>query len=251
GDHSRRSPNPWSSGTSSPPQSLRQDPLLHIAVQRSEGPRTRRRYQPMLDRVEVNIICASLEIALIADGVLPKATLPQRILTALVRRKRQVFRHDRFGELRLDHLPAAREITIAGRQSEDRVQVFWQHDDCGNCKWLARLRLSKRGAEKINMIDKRSQSPVPQADREEESAPGNKVSPISNHGQTRMPFAASSWFAPDCAIGATILSPARCRSIRPTNCRRIGVATTSPMTKGLPSVVNNSPDFAREFQGHQ
>jgi hypothetical protein len=38
----------------------------------------------MLDRVEVNIAGAAFEIAVIANGVFPKALLPKRIFASIV-----------------------------------------------------------------------------------------------------------------------------------------------------------------------
>jgi hypothetical protein len=55
-----------------------------ISMQGRERPRGWRRHQSMLDRVEMKVVGATFEIAVIANGVFPEALLPKRILAPMV-----------------------------------------------------------------------------------------------------------------------------------------------------------------------
>ena len=61
-----------------------QNTRTDIAVQRGKWPIGWRRYQPVLDRIEMNIVGAALEIPVISYGVFPKALLPNGIFAAMI-----------------------------------------------------------------------------------------------------------------------------------------------------------------------
>jgi len=64
----------------------------------------------MLDRVEMNLVSAAFEIAVIANGVFPKALLPKRIFAPIVARDRQACCYDASRKGPLDSPPSAGKI---------------------------------------------------------------------------------------------------------------------------------------------
>jgi hypothetical protein len=55
---------------------LRKQSLPHKSMKRGKRPIANARDKPVLDRIEMNVIDVSLEIARVADGMFPEATLP-------------------------------------------------------------------------------------------------------------------------------------------------------------------------------
>ena len=53
-----------------------QDSGSNVLMQRGERPGRGRRHEPMLDRIEMDVIGASFEITVVANGVLPETLLP-------------------------------------------------------------------------------------------------------------------------------------------------------------------------------
>src|SRR5215208_5195842 len=80
----------------------------------------------MLDRVEVHVGDVSLEILLISNCVFPKAALPKCIFAVAMALDRRPGSNEPMREMRLDSLPAAREIRITGRQCPDGMQMVRQ-----------------------------------------------------------------------------------------------------------------------------
>jgi hypothetical protein len=67
----------------------------------------------VLDRVEVHIIDVPLEIAFVANRVLPEAPLPECVFAIGKALDRNAGGNKPMGEMRLDSPPAAGEIGIA------------------------------------------------------------------------------------------------------------------------------------------
>jgi hypothetical protein len=105
-------------GASSTPIA-RQYAGANVSVQGRKRPFHRRRHQSMLDRVEMNIVRAALKVVVVADRVFPKASLPKRILAAVIAANICASCDDAAGEPGLDGFPAARKIRIAGRAKSE------------------------------------------------------------------------------------------------------------------------------------
>src|SRR5215212_3182446 len=80
----------------------------------------------MLDRVEVHVVDVALEILFTSNRMLPKAPLPQRIFAVAMALDRRPGSNEPMREMRLDSLPAAREIRITGRQCPDGMRMVGQ-----------------------------------------------------------------------------------------------------------------------------
>src|SRR5262249_21391489 len=91
-------------------------------------PVARRRYEPMMDRVEVDVVQVGGEISVIADGVLPEAPLPDSMLSLgeptgvplWCSVRLQVGSRERL----LDQTPARREFCVSFRQRPQRTQMI-------------------------------------------------------------------------------------------------------------------------------
>src|SRR5437763_1951424 len=79
-------------------------------------------HQSVLDRVEVHVVDVSLEILLIANGVFPKAPLPECVFAIAMAFDRHASGDKTMREMRLDPLPASGEIGIARWQRPDDMQ---------------------------------------------------------------------------------------------------------------------------------
>src|SRR5205085_10761310 len=58
----------------------------NVSMQRGKRPPGWRQDQSMLDRVEMNVVGAAFEIAVIANSVFPKTLLPKRVFASRVAR---------------------------------------------------------------------------------------------------------------------------------------------------------------------
>jgi hypothetical protein len=106
----------------------------------------------MFDGVEMNIVSAAFEIAVIPNGVFPKALLPKSIFTPMVTWDRNARRNNASRKGSLDPPPPTGKIRIAGRQRHDRMQVIRQNDHCIKGERLGAARLAKCCAQQGHMV---------------------------------------------------------------------------------------------------
>src|SRR6266852_4627405 len=85
--------------------------------------------QVMFDRIEMDVIDVALEIAVIANGVFPKPPLPQRQIAVRTTLHCNPPNHQSAAEMSLDPAPSAGEISVAGRQGKDCVQMVRKDHD--------------------------------------------------------------------------------------------------------------------------
>ena len=87
----------------------------------------------------MNVVQVSLEIRIVADGMLPEASLPNASLAASVSRTRKAsFPPARLKEVSrefsFDSKPPRRIVVVSRRKSPQRVQVFWEEHDADDLK---------------------------------------------------------------------------------------------------------------------
>ena len=82
----------------------------------------------MLHGIEMNIIDVPFEILLVANGVFPESTLPQRDFAISVPRDWSTGLDDGGGEPTLDQMPTIRKIGVSLGQCHDDVEVIGQYD---------------------------------------------------------------------------------------------------------------------------
>ena len=83
----------------------------------------------MLDWIEMDVIGAALEIALVADRMFPEALLPKAVLAPAITCERGASRRDTAGEGRFDPAPPIREIRIPLGQGHNSMQVIGENGD--------------------------------------------------------------------------------------------------------------------------
>lgn len=95
----------------------------------------------MLNWVEVNVIHMPLEIAPVANGVLPESTLPQRHLIVWTACDQASGLYNSVGKTAFDKGQTDGKIPISVRQRHHHVQVIGQHDNRINHVWMLTSRL--------------------------------------------------------------------------------------------------------------
>src|SRR5688500_6215384 len=109
---------------------------------------------PMLDWIEVDVIDMRLQIVVVADQVLPIASLPQAAFGFRQAPLRAAFsRWYRARESRLDVPPSRRDVQVALGHGPDAMQVIRQDDACGHREWACRPRLAKSIAQQVDVVD--------------------------------------------------------------------------------------------------
>jgi hypothetical protein len=94
----------------------------------------------VLDGIEVDVVDVALQVGIIANGMLPIATLPNSALAPadLARTARSIAGKSA-GKSSLDQAPAQRKIRIAFRQRPNRMQVIRQNSDCDSLERITPL----------------------------------------------------------------------------------------------------------------
>jgi hypothetical protein len=59
--------------------------------------------------------------------------------------------------------------------------MIWQHNHRIDRKWMIPLRLTKRRAQRVDVLRQQRQSALRQIDGEEEAAPGQEVATVMGH----------------------------------------------------------------------
>ncbi len=138
----------------------------------------------VLDRIEMDIVDIALQIGIIANGVLPIATLPDALLSLarLACGSRQGGKAAR--EAALDQAPAGGKISVSFRQCPNRVNVIGQDADRDGFEWAALLDGSIDNSQSINLVHQQPARPVGENDGEEENAAFEFRSDVSWHEQS-------------------------------------------------------------------
>src|SRR5712671_2285362 len=110
----------------------------------------------VLDRIEVDVVDIALQIGIIANGVLPIATLPDALLSLahLACGSRQGSKAAR--EAALDQAPAGGKISVSFR---NRVNVIGQDADRDGFEWAALLDGSIDNSQSINLVHQQPARP--------------------------------------------------------------------------------------------
>jgi hypothetical protein len=137
--------------------------------------------QSMLHRIEMNVINVPLEVGLIADCVLPKATLPKPRFAIAGSHDHHTGLDDRSRKASFDQTQSIRKISVAIGQRHYEMQVVRQHHSGINCK-RALAPCGRSGtAQRLDMIDKDLRCAVGNCRRNEECTAREEVPAISDH----------------------------------------------------------------------
>ncbi len=102
-----------------------------MAVKAGVGPIGGALDEAVFHRVVVDVVDVVAVVGVVADQVLPIPALPDAAFSTLLPCGRSMFGGwYLFAEGFLDPPPAAGEITVAGRERRDAVQVFGQNHPC-------------------------------------------------------------------------------------------------------------------------
>ena len=158
-------------------------PTLDIAMKAAMRPVDNTRDMSVLDRIEMDIVDMALQIGIIANGVLPIATLPDTLLSLahLACGSRQGSKAAR--EAALDQAPAGGKISVSFRQCPNRVNVIGQDADRDGFERAALLDGSIDNSQSINLVQQQPARPVGENDGEEENAAFEFRSDVSWHEQ--------------------------------------------------------------------
>jgi hypothetical protein len=150
----------------------------------------------MLDRVEMNVMDMPLQVALIADVVLPVSTLPNSFF-ALADHARgpRCSGWKRAGEPALDEIPASYEIPasceirIVLRQGPDRMQMIRKNAN-RNCFERKALPCDAVGsAKQIDVTHQQIATPISQRSSEKIGATFDRRAPKRCHEPNRITWA--------------------------------------------------------------
>jgi hypothetical protein len=126
----------------------------HIAMKRGIRPIAHARDEAVLERIDMAILDVACVIRLVADQVLPERALPDTAFIAgNTNGAEPLLLRQRARKPALDQPPARGEITIAGRQLPDRMQMIGQHDECVDRKGMALPRCGNGLTQSRDMID--------------------------------------------------------------------------------------------------
>ncbi len=138
----------------------------------------------MLHRIEMQVIHMTHVIPLIPNRMLPKSPLPDTPLATPRPYKRTPFGFRKLPrEPRLDQPPTIGEISIAGRQGPNAMQMIRQHHPAIDHKRPAATDIPHHRAQHIDMPDQSVvRETLQQIDREEITATGYAVTAVIGQG---------------------------------------------------------------------
>jgi hypothetical protein len=151
-----------------------------IPVKTAVRPIAYARHMAVLDRIEMDIIDVPLQVSLVANRMLPIATLPNPPLPVgnFARGDwHPAWKPPR--KPRLDHIPAQREITVVRRERPDCMQMIGQHANGDRLEWISLLNRCIDGSEPIDMAHEHVARSVGQSDGEEKTATFDVCTTIS------------------------------------------------------------------------
>src|SRR5262249_43239293 len=131
---------------------FREDAVAHIAMERGIRPVSNSIYEFVFHWVEVNVICMTLEVTLIANRVLPISALPQRDLSVSMTWNWCRRLQDLVCETTFDNAPPIGIICVPVRQCHHHVQVIRQDHDCINRERLGASGLPNRAAQGLDVV---------------------------------------------------------------------------------------------------
>ena len=114
----------------------------HITVKRRKRPIADIAAQSMFDGIEMDIVCATLQIRFVANGVFVKTPLPNTAFVPPLFAGGQVFgMREMCGEFGFNQPPVQGIIRIVGRQRPNGVNVVRQHAYGDGFKGILFLRI--------------------------------------------------------------------------------------------------------------
>ena len=120
------------------------------------------RHKPVPDRIDMDVIHVTREIIVIANGMLPIASLPDTAFalggTAL---GNPFAGHETPRKCRFDQPPARGKVCVVLGQGPDRVQMIRQHNHRIDRERVMPAYLTKRGAQLFDVIRQQLQAPPP------------------------------------------------------------------------------------------
>ena len=144
------------------------------------------RDKPVLHGIEVDIVDVVLEIALIANRMLPEAPLPERVLSVRMARDADARTRDRGGEAALlIRLSRPEKFEVIRWQGHHEMQMLRQHHDRIDHERVRLACLADRGAQRLHVVDQCARIPIFKRHREEVCSTGNEIAPISNDAARR------------------------------------------------------------------
>jgi hypothetical protein len=93
-------------------------------MQRGKRPSYGRRHQPVLDRIEMDVVSAPFKILVISNGMFPEPPLPNGVFASVIAWDRSTCCHHTPRKRAFDSSPPIGKIGITFRQGPDRVQVI-------------------------------------------------------------------------------------------------------------------------------
>jgi hypothetical protein len=124
----------------------------------------------------------TLQIGVVADGVLPIAALPDSLLSLRDLAGAALRTSGEFtGKSALDLAPAQRKIRITLRQGPDCVQVVWEHADRDGFEWIPILNRRVHPSQLIDLPHEEVTRPVGESDGEEKDPAFDLGTTISRH----------------------------------------------------------------------
>ncbi len=159
----------------------RQQPSAYITVERRVRPVGYARGKAVLHRSVMDVVNVSLKIAIVADGVLPKSTLPERGLSIGVPTDRRACCHYGACEATLEQTPPNGEVGILFRQGLEHVQMVGQHHDRFDAERRTSLGRSEGASQQPDMLDQHARFSIGERGGDEKRAACNKISPVSDH----------------------------------------------------------------------
>jgi hypothetical protein len=130
----------------------------------------------------MNVVNVSCKVVFVAQCVLPIAPLPNPPFTfASTARRNSLTLRQGTRKHRFYQPPTQGEVCVSFRQCPNSMEVIWQHHGRLDREWVSRLRVAKRGPQRLDMISEEARATVGQIDREEIGAAWNEVTPIVRH----------------------------------------------------------------------
>jgi len=188
---------PWPTGFCSlmesggPRPTLRSAPIDRVVaatdetLERRKSPISGTLRPVMLDRVVVDVVEMALIVSLVANCVLPEASLPDSAFALRHARITHNFAtRDVPRENALDMRPANSVVRVTRRQGPDAVQMIWKHDDRIHIKRPCLFRGAQCSAQHVDPIRKQRRSSISEHYSEEKASARNDCTAIVRHASS-------------------------------------------------------------------
>lgn len=137
----------------------------------------------MFDGIDVDVIDVPLKVPVVADRVLPKSPLPQRVFAIRMARDSHAGFGDGSREAAFDQLPPGWIVRVSLRQGHDDVQMIRQNDNRIDGERMCPPRGAKRPAQGIDLVNQGVRRSIDERYCEEIRSTRDEISPISNHAR--------------------------------------------------------------------